>query len=63
MQADPEATCAACGTRGAFPFAGEALCGDCYAERGATCCADQPDAQAPASTPSISACTRPLLAT
>lgn len=43
FRVDPEAACDACGCRGAFRFDGETLCGDCYAKRGATCCADKPD--------------------
>ncbi len=40
MQADPDATCDACGAHGAFRFDGETLCGDCYAGRGSCCSAE-----------------------
>jgi hypothetical protein len=40
MQADPDATCDACGAHGAYHFDGETLCGDCYAGRGSCCSAE-----------------------
>lgn len=37
---DPKLSCDACGVFGAYAFEGEALCGDCYANRGACCSAE-----------------------
>ena len=37
---DPKLSCAACGCFGAYPFDGEALCGECYAGRGSCCSAE-----------------------
>ena len=37
---DPKVVCEACGCFGAYPFEGEALCGECYAGRGSCCSAE-----------------------
>jgi hypothetical protein len=37
MNIEPERTCEACGKFGAVLFAEEALCVDCYSERGSSC--------------------------